>query len=150
MCSSDLEKRRHQLDKYLGAIVTFFKLNPPEDLAKFLELYDYEIMFMLRKLAVDIFENGDSLLQTATARTFSPYQIYAINERMKMAIPPLTDSADKRQDFSHIVDFCNSLQCLDIVGSNIPLGTSTIIPNQYSFSLQPFKSIKQLKFKQIS
>jgi len=39
---------------------------------------------------------------------------------------------------------------LEIVGSNIPLGKSTIIANQYSVDLSPFKSLKELTFKIIN
>lgn len=68
---------------------------------------------------------------------------------MKQALPPL-NSVDKRQDFSHIVDFCTRLRCLEIVGSNIPLGKSSIIPNQYPIDLSPFKNLIQLTCKTIN
>lgn len=63
-----------------------------------------------------------------------------------MAVPFL-DSTDKRNDFTHIVDFCTNLKQLQIVGSNIPLGRSTIIPNQYDVDLSPFKSLEEISFK---
>lgn len=142
-----IEHRRQQLDSYLSAILRFFKLNPPEELITFLQLTEYQIMFLLKKMAIDIFEHGDELLATNTSAHLTPYQIYGINERMKMAVPSLTDTNDKRQDFSHILDFCTRLTLLDIIGSNIPIGSSTIIPNTFKFSLQPFKNVKQLKLK---
>ena len=69
-----------------------------------------------------------------------------MNERMKMPLPPL-DSADKRHDFSHIVDFCSRVKWLEIVGSNIPVGRSTIIPNHYPIQLSTFKSLHDLTLK---
>jgi hypothetical protein len=66
-----------------------------------------------------------------------------------MPIPPL-DSADKRHDFSHIVDFCTRLNHLEIVGSNIPLGKSIIIPNQYAVDLTPFRSLVTISFKLVN
>lgn len=68
---------------------------------------------------------------------------------MRMALAPL-DSADKRHDFSHIIDFCTRLKHLEIVGSNIPLGKSTIIPNQYQVDLSPFKSLIEISFKLVN
>lgn len=66
-----------------------------------------------------------------------------------MPIPPL-DSEDKRQDFSHVVEFCSRLESLNIVGSNIPLGNSTIIPNQYPIDLSIFKTLKTLTLKLVN
>jgi len=66
-----------------------------------------------------------------------------------MAIPPL-DSPDKRHDFSHIIDFCSRIRHLEIVGSNIPLGKSVIIPNQYPVNLTPFKSLLSINFKLVN
>ena len=68
---------------------------------------------------------------------------------MKMPIPPL-NSDDKRHDFSHIIDFCTRLKKLEVIGSNIPLGKSTIIANQYSMDLSPFKSLTELTLKIIN
>jgi hypothetical protein len=90
----------------------------------------------------DTTNNKDSI-------TNSGLQIYAINERMKMALPPL-DSPDKRHDFSHVIDFCTNLRSLEIVGSNIPLGKSTIIPNQYAMDLSSFKSLNDLSLKLVN
>ncbi|OXA53215.1 nischarin [Folsomia candida] len=141
-----VEQRRAQLDIYLTNVLQLLGRNPPDDLAQFFNLHEYEIMFMLKKLAVDIFEKGDQILCSGTPFILSPYQIFAINERMKMAVPFL-DSTDKRNDFTHIVDFCTNLKQLQIVGSNIPLGRSTIIPNQYDVDLSPFKSLEEISFK---
>ncbi|ODM97407.1 Nischarin [Orchesella cincta] len=144
-----VEKRRQQLDEYLKNVIQLLGQNPPEDLAQFLNLYDFEVIFMLRKLASEIFDKGEQILADQNAFTLSPYQIYAINERMKMPIPPL-DSEDKRQDFSHIIEFCSRLEFLNIVGSNISLGNSTIVPNQYSMNLSIFRSLKVLSLKLVS
>lgn len=45
------------------------------DLATFLNLHEYEIIFMLKKLAVDIFEKGDQVLNANMLFTLSPYQV---------------------------------------------------------------------------
>jgi len=66
-----------------------------------------------------------------------------------MPIPPL-DSEDKRQDFSHIIEFCSRLESLNIVGSNISLGSSTIVPNQYPMNLSIFRSLKFLSLKLVN
>ena len=74
-----VEKRREQLDIYLKNLLQLLGKNPPEDLAHFLCLYDYEITFMLRKLAVDIFEKGDQVIQNGVPYVISPYQVYMLH-----------------------------------------------------------------------
>lgn len=70
-----VEQRRAQLDIYLTNVLQLLGRNPPDDLAQFFNLHEYEIMFMLKKLAVDIFEKGDQILCSGTPFILSPYQV---------------------------------------------------------------------------
>jgi len=66
-----------------------------------------------------------------------------------MSLPPL-ESTDKREDFSHLMDFCTNVKGLEVVGSNIPLPKSTIVPNHFPMDLSPFKSLIKLTLKLIN
>jgi len=70
-----VEKRREQLDGYLKSLILLLGKNPPQELAVFLDLSDYEILFMLRKLAMDIFEKGDRYMEAGESYSISPYQV---------------------------------------------------------------------------
>jgi len=70
-----IEKRRIRLDMYLGNVMQLLGKSPPEELAVFLNLHEYEIIFMLKKLAVDIFEKGDAILDSGEPFILSPYQV---------------------------------------------------------------------------
>ncbi|PSN50056.1 Nischarin [Blattella germanica] len=69
--------------------------------------------------------------------------LHAISERLKQPCPPL-EILDNRYDFSHVLDFCCQLTCITIVGSNSPIGTSNIVPNNLNFELSAFKAVQKL------
>lgn len=166
-----VERRREQLDFYLKQVIGLLGKNPPPELAIFLNLYDYEILFILRKMSVDIFEHGDEFLEQGEPFPISPYQVicsssfrskvcgldshcfgfqlFGIKERMKMALPTL-NSTDKREDISHLIEFCTNVKSLNIIGSDICLPKSTIIPNHFPMDLSPFKSLLKLTLKLIN
>lgn len=70
-----VEKRRRRLDEYLNNLIQLLGQNPPEDLAHFLNLYDFEVLFMLRKLSMEIFDKGEQILADGNPFTLSPYQV---------------------------------------------------------------------------
>ncbi len=81
-----MEKRREQLDIYLKNVIQLLGKNPPQELAAFLDLPDYEILFMLRKLAADIFEKGDRYIETGDAYSISPYQVRSTYSNKKLEL----------------------------------------------------------------
>lgn len=74
---------------------------------------------------------------------FFHFQLHAITERLKQPCPPL-EILDNRHDFSHVLDFCCQLTDVTIKGSNDPVGTSNIIPNNLVFELSAFKTVQRL------
>lgn len=70
-------------------------------------------------------------------------QLHAISERLKQPCPPI-DNPDKRLDFSHVLDFCCQLARVEVEGSNFPINSSNLVPNQLSFDLIAFKSLQHL------
>ncbi|KAJ9599010.1 hypothetical protein L9F63_010467 [Diploptera punctata] len=138
-----IEKRRAALELYLSSVVNFLQRAMPRELALFLDFHRYDILFLLQNLAMQFFEEGDSLLQNSTSYTFTPFQLHAISERLKQPCPPL-ETLDNRHDFSHVLDFCCQLTNVTIKGTNTPVGTSNIIPNKLQFELSAFKAVQQL------
>lgn len=74
---------------------------------------------------------------------FFYFQLHAISERLRQPCPTL-ETLDNRFDFSHVLDFCCQLVSVTIKGSNDPIGTSNIIPNNLLFELSAFKTLQTL------
>jgi len=74
---------------------------------------------------------------------FFYFQLHAISERLRQPCPTL-ETLDNRFDFSHVLDFCCQLVSVTIKGSNDPIGTSNIIPNNLLFELSAFKTVQTL------
>lgn len=138
-----IEKRRLGLEEYLRTVLNFLQLAMPKELATFLDFQYYDIVFLLQNLALKFYSEGDRLLQESRNFTFGPLELYAISERLKQPCPPL-EITDRRQDFSHVLDFCSQLTDICIKGTNTPVGTSNIIPNCLKFELSAFKSVERL------
>ncbi|KAG7309134.1 hypothetical protein JYU34_005056 [Plutella xylostella] len=138
-----VEQRREALNEYLKNVFNYLRLAMPYEFAHFLDFHLYDIFFLLQELAKKLFLEGDKLLQTKKPYTFTPLELHAISERLKMACPP-TEKPDKMYDFSHILDFCCQLHSLNIEGSYEKLGTSDVVPNNLHFDLVPFKSLQEL------
>ncbi|XP_067000731.2 nischarin [Anabrus simplex] len=138
-----IERRRAGLETYLSSIITLLRKTMPRDLALFLDFHVYDIIFLLQNLALYLFREGDSLLQQSRHYYFTPLQLHAISERLKQPCPSL-EILDKRLDFSHVLDFCCQLKSITIKGSNTPVGTSNIVPNNLSFELSAFKGVEKL------
>lgn len=73
----------------------------------------------------------------------SYFQLYAISERLKQPCP-LNEHLDRKQDFSHVLDYCSHLIELIIQGSNKPVNKSNIIPNKLPYEMSAFKSLEKL------
>ncbi|XP_063548255.1 nischarin [Cydia strobilella] len=138
-----VEQRREALDVYLKNVFNYLKLSMPYEFAHFLDMHLYDIFFLLQDLAKTLFLEGDKLLENEKSHKFTPMELHAISERLKMACPP-TEKQDQMYDFSHILDYCSQLRALNIEGSYEKLGTSTIVPNELQFDLIPFKSLQEL------
>ncbi|XP_071452427.1 nischarin-like [Hetaerina americana] len=138
-----IEKRRLGLEEYLRTLLNFLQLTMPKELAVFLDFQFYDILFLLQNLAMKFFNDGDNILQKSRNYTFNPLELHAISERLKQPCPPL-EITDRRQDFSHVLDFCSQLTDICIKGSNAPIKTSNIVPNSLKFELSAFKSVERL------
>ncbi|CAF1408042.1 unnamed protein product [Rotaria sordida] len=144
-----IHRRRLALDNYLKYLYQFFTMNSmqlPECFVKFLDFHLYEVHGIVRKLAEELFLNGDKILSASTKKVFSisPLQMYAITRRMKLAEPPC-DSNDPVKDLSHVLDFLCHVKYVQIVGSPDNFGTSTIKTQFLPFDVSFFKSVEELE-----
>ncbi|GLH08908.1 Dynein assembly factor 1, axonemal homolog [Gryllus bimaculatus] len=138
-----IEKRRTALEAYLINLVSFLQKAMPRELALFLDFHYYDITFLLQNLALQLFTEGDYLLQNSKHHYFTPLQLHAISERLKQPCPSL-EMLDRKLDFSHVLDFCSQLRGITIKGSKAPIGTSNIVPNCLQFELSAFKFVEKL------
>lgn len=72
---SFIEKRRIGLEHYLSTVVRYLQKAMPKELASFLEFYDYDITFLLQKLAVKFFLQGEAMLLKNRSHTFTPLHV---------------------------------------------------------------------------
>lgn len=143
----------------------------PRDLAEFLHFDEYDITFLLHRMAQTFFLHGESLLSVDRRHSFSVLEMHAISRRLKMPChhfegPPNQD-CDGRFDFSHVVEFCSQLESLVVMpvkystmevlscedleqyghidhATAKALGTSNIIPHDLQFDLAAFRNLKNL------
>uniref|UniRef100_T1JDN5 PX domain-containing protein n=1 Tax=Strigamia maritima TaxID=126957 RepID=T1JDN5_STRMM len=138
---SFIKQRKADLEKYLKAL---FILDPfPQCVVPFLEFDKYEIRFIIETLAASVWENGDSLLSSGEVFHMAPLQCHALTEILKL--PKTSGLKNPKTDIGHILDFLSKHNKLLICGSQKPVGSSNIIPNQLPFSMLSFKSLVSLK-----
>uniref|UniRef100_A0A8R1TV99 Dynein assembly factor 1, axonemal homolog n=1 Tax=Onchocerca volvulus TaxID=6282 RepID=A0A8R1TV99_ONCVO len=91
-------------------------------------------------------KSGEKWLQSATKKPkyfeFTPIELYAITERMKLAEP--TTNGDGKTDVANYVEFLHNVRNLKIRGARGYVGTSNIIWNSLPFGLNLCKNITAL------
>jgi len=137
-----IEKRRVGLEIYLQTILSFLQKSMPDELLEFLEFDKYDVILIVKKLALDFFQNGDDYLLNDNGFNFNVLLLYAISERLKLPCP---DSENNEYNFSHVLDFCSKFKYLAIKGGNHYIGTSNIIYNKLSFELSSFKNVNKFE-----
>lgn len=163
-----IEKRRLALDQYLSNIVRFLQKTMPKDLALFLNFYQFDISYIVKTLAVKFYPFGEISLSKTKSYKLSTievglknpivnlckilsfyFQLYAINERLKQ---PCTNSdlRDKKEDFSHVLDFCYQMTELNLIGSDEPLAASNIVPNKLPLKFSFFKKLETLNLQDVN
>ncbi|KAL5241514.1 hypothetical protein ACI65C_008924 [Semiaphis heraclei] len=137
-----IEIRRVGLEIYLQTVLSFLQKSMPEELLEFLEFHKYDVILIVKKLAVEFFKNGDDYLLNDNGFNFNVLLLYAISERLKLPCP---DSENNEYNFSHVLDFCSKFKYLAIKGGNHYVGTSNIIYNKLSFELSSFKNVNKFE-----
>jgi len=137
-----IERRRVGLEIYLQTVLSFLQKSMPEELLEFLEFHKYDVILIVKKLAVEFFKNGDDYLLNDNGFNFNVLLLYAISERLKLPCP---DSENNEYNFSHVLDFCSKFKYLAIKGGNHYVGTSNIIYNKLSFELSSFKNVNKFE-----
>lgn len=137
-----VERRRVGLEIYLQTVLSFLQKSMPEELFDFLEFDKYDVILIVKKLAADFFQNGDTYLLNDNGFNFNVLLLYAISERLKLPCP---DSENNEYNFSHVLDFCSRLRYLSIKGGNHCVGTSNIMYNKLHFELSSFKNVNKLE-----
>jgi len=137
-----IEKRRVGLEIYLQTILSFLQKSMPDELLEFLEFDKYDVILIVKKLALDFFQNGDDYLLNDNGFNFNVLLLYAISERLKLPCP---DSENNEYNFSHVLDFCSKFKYLAIKGGNHYVGTSNIVYNKLSFELSSFKNVNKFE-----
>ncbi|EFO21082.2 hypothetical protein LOAG_07406 [Loa loa] len=132
-----------------GEIVMFFwmKIGLKEKKKKrFGRLKGFEVHAIVEDLSLKLGTSGEKWLQSATEKPkyfeFTPVELYAITERMKLAEP--TTNGDGKMDIANCVEFLHNVRNLKIRGARGYVGTSNIIWNSLAFGLNLCKNITAL------
>lgn len=169
-CPKFIEQRREGLDTYLKSVFNYLQLTMPREFATFLEFPQYDTLFIFQHLALKFFIEGDKILASGEffelfaievlfiicyvcMYIYNEYcnivfndillQLFAISQRLKQACSSF-ELADRKYDFSHVLDFCSQLKKLIVRGESKHLGNSNIIPNKLSIDMSPFKSLQKI------
>nr|XP_006821310.1 PREDICTED: nischarin-like [Saccoglossus kowalevskii] len=140
---SFIEKRQKDLEQYLHSLLQRF-IYLPKSLSYFLGFNKYEIHGVVEALAEELFEKGDMILSAGEVYHMTPIQLYAITERLKLALPTC-ESGDRRRDLGHVMDFIARLKYLKITGFDGALGTSSRTVNELPFDMSIFKALIQVQ-----
>ncbi|KAL3981572.1 Leucine rich repeat family protein [Acanthocheilonema viteae] len=105
-----------------------------------------EVHAIVEDLSLKLGTSGEKWLQSATKKPkyfeFTPVELYAITERMKLAEP--TTNGDGKTDVANYVEFLHNVRNLKIRGARGYVGTSNIIWNSLPFGLNLCKNIAAL------
>lgn len=137
-----VERRRVGLEIYLQTVLSFLQKSMPDELFEFLEFDKYDVILIVKKLAADLFQNGDAYLLNDDGFNFNVLLLYAISERLKLPCP---DSENNEYNFSHVLDFCSRLRYLAVKGGDHHVGTSNIVYNKLHFELSSFKNLNKFE-----
>ncbi|XP_067683735.1 nischarin-like isoform X2 [Haliotis asinina] len=146
-----IKKRQGELEVYLQTVLYYLAHRVPPILAFFLHFNKYEIHGITQALAEELYNRGETILQSHEMFQMSPLQLHAVTERLKLPEPTcgtltmLKKSGDVKKDIGHILDFITRMKSLKICGSKESVGSSNIDMNQLTFDLTLFKSLKYLE-----
>ncbi|VDK73260.1 unnamed protein product [Gongylonema pulchrum] len=105
-----------------------------------------EVHGVVEDLSLRLGTTGDKWLQSAVKKPkyfeFTPMELYAITERMKLAEP--TTNGDGKADVANYVEFLHKVRNLKVRGARGCIGSSNITWNSLSFSLRACKNILAL------
>ncbi|VDN06056.1 unnamed protein product [Thelazia callipaeda] len=163
-----LDERRIELEKYIRTVIELDlwlqrkrKQHALSSLvAHFLDFQEYEVHAIVEDLSLRLGSYGEDWLALAVMKPkyfeFTPIELYAITERMKLAEPTANGksihscykifdfSGDGKVDIANYVEFLHKVQNLKVRGGRGCIGSSNIIGNTLSFSLSLCKKIKAL------
>ncbi|KHN83587.1 Nischarin [Toxocara canis] len=105
-----------------------------------------EVHSIVEDLSVRLGDLGDRWLQASASKPkyfeFTPIELYAITERMKLAEP--TANGDVHADVANYVEFLHRVHNIKVRGMRGYVGTSNIIWNSLPFSLHLCKNLLAL------
>jgi hypothetical protein len=70
-----IERRREDLEVYLKKIVQFLEKALPQEVCSFLEFEEYEVYSLVRKMAAELYANGETKLMTGKPIAMNPLQV---------------------------------------------------------------------------
>ncbi|KAL5280818.1 NISCH family protein [Megaselia abdita] len=152
-----LEQRRTQLEEYIKNLLHFFRLTMPRTFVEFINLNKYDVIYLLQDMSKSICEANKTVQTTIKSYTFTALEVHAISERLCLPCPAFEESDNF--DFSHVLDFCNSLENVKITpikllnenhlndynAVDVPMDRTNIIPKTLNFNLNAFQNLKYLE-----
>ncbi|GMT24149.1 hypothetical protein PFISCL1PPCAC_15446, partial [Pristionchus fissidentatus] len=150
--SEFIADRKIELDKYMKSFIEleiWYQRQKnlhslPLLIAQFLDMHQYEIHSIVDDLSLRLGKVGEGWIDGSRKCPkyfeFTPIEMHAIGERMRLAEPVMQG----RSDVSHLIEFVHSLHSLRIRGGKGFVGTSCIVSNSLSLDVSYCKSLLAL------
>ncbi|GMR48042.1 hypothetical protein PMAYCL1PPCAC_18237, partial [Pristionchus mayeri] len=144
--------RKIELEKYLKSVIELEIWYQREKnvhslpllIAQFLDMHQYEIHSIVDDLSLRLGKVGEGWIDGSRKSPkyfeFTPIEMHAIGERMRLAEPTLQG----RADVSHLMEFIHSLHSLRIRGSKGFVGTSSIVSSSLQIDVSYCKNLLAL------
>ncbi|XP_057364986.1 nischarin-like [Daphnia carinata] len=140
-----IERRRADLEIYLKKIVQFLEKALPLEVCSFFEFEEYEVYSLVRKMASELYINGETKILSGKTISMNPLQLHAVTQKIQLPRSPV-EQLNREQDFAHVLDFLANIESLEIVGNRDFYRNSNLILNSLPYDLSAFKSLKHLCF----
>ncbi|GMS95737.1 hypothetical protein PENTCL1PPCAC_17912 [Pristionchus entomophagus] len=144
--------RKIELEKYLKSVIELeiwyqrqkHLHSLPLLIAQFIDMHQYEIHSIVDDLSLRLGKVGEEWIDGSRRIPkyfeFTPIEMHAIGERMRLAEPTLQG----RADLGVLMEFINSLHSLRIRGGKGFVGTSSIVSNSLSIDVSYCKNLLAL------
>uniref|UniRef100_A0A2P2IAE4 Nischarin-like n=1 Tax=Hirondellea gigas TaxID=1518452 RepID=A0A2P2IAE4_9CRUS len=134
-----IQKRRFDLQVYLQGVVALMQQAIVDELAEFLSLCQYEVLYLRQHLAT----THCNIRQGNDQTWYSTLELHAISDGQCRGLPEHA-ATTTTTDFCNVADAAGTVQKIHCSGSWENWRRSNIIPNELEFNFNLFKKLHTL------
>ncbi|KAF2352547.1 Phoxous domain [Trinorchestia longiramus] len=137
---SFIQKRRIDLQTYIQGLVTLMQRAVADELAEFLQLAEYEVLHLRRRLASD-----QRLVSHHKQVHLTALEMHAISATEVRGSQPPPGGV---HHLAQLAEAAGRTRCLTVTGSSRTWRESNIVPNELDFNFNMFKKLHTLNLEQ--